>query len=316
MRTDRPAPPSWRSILFVPVTSDRFLAKAHQRGADAIQLDLEDSVAPESKQEARERLPAAVERLAAHGVDVIVRINRPWLDAVDDLRVAVREGVRAITLPKVEDPGHVRALDELVGELEARAGLPPGRIGFVLLIESPAALPRLHELAAACPRVVAMTLGPEDYALAAGCTTDPEALMVPSMLVAQAAAAAGIRPLGFVGSIGAFGEPEIFAQRIAQARRLGFTGAQVIHPAQVAALNEGFSPSADEVQWAQRVVEATEHAAAQGLAAFSVDGKMVDRPVIERARRILDAARPARAAAGTDPAAGGAASGSTEGATT
>lgn len=298
MRTERPAPPSWRSILFVPVTSDRFLAKAHQRGADAIQLDLEDSVPPESKHEARERLPAAIERLAAHGVDVIVRINRPWLDAVDDLRVAVREGVRAITLPKVEAPGHVRALDELVAELEARAGLPTGRIGFVLLIESPAALPHLHELAAACPRVVAMTLGPEDYALAAGCTTDPEALMVPSMLVAQAAAAAGIRPLGFVGSIAAYGEPEVFAQRIAQARRLGFAGAQVIHPAQVATLNEGFSPSADEVRWAQRVVEATERAAAEGIAAFSVDGKMVDRPIIERARRILAAPRGGEAPTG------------------
>lgn len=291
MRNDRPARPSWRSILFVPVTSERFLAKAHQRGADAIQLDLEDSVPLDAKREARERLPAAVAQLAGHGVEVIVRINRPWLDAIEDLRVAVRPGVRAITLPKVEDAGHVRALDELVGELEAQAGLPIGAIGFLLLIESPAALPRLHELARACPRVVAMTLGPEDYALAADCTTDPEALMVPNMLVAQAAAAAGIRALGFVGSIGAFSEPEAFAQRIAQARRLGFKGAQVIHPAQVAVLNEFFSPSADELSWAQRVLEATERAGAEGLAAFAVDGKMVDRPIIERARRIVASAR-------------------------
>jgi len=105
--------------------------------------------------------------------------------------------------------------------------------------------------------------------------------------VAQAAAAAGIRPLGFVGSIAAYGEPEVFAQRIAQARRLGFAGAQVIHPGQIATLNEGFSPSADEVRWAQRIAEATERAAGEGIAAFSIDGKMVDRPIIERARRIL-----------------------------
>ncbi len=296
MRNDRPARPNWRSILFVPVTSERFLAKAHQRGADAIQLDLEDSVPLDAKREARERLPAAVAQLAAHGVQVIVRINRPWLDAIEDLRVAVRPGVRAITLPKVEDTGRVRALDELVGELEAEAGLPVGAIGFLLLIESPAALPRLHELASACPRVVAMTLGPEDYSLAADCSTDPEALMVPSMLIAQAAAAAGIRALGFVGSIAAFGEPEAFAQRIAQARRLGFKGAQVIHPAQVPVLNELFSPSADELSWAQRVLEATERAAADGLAAFAVDGKMVDRPIIERARRIVASAGPGASA--------------------
>jgi len=286
MRSDSPAPPTWRSILFVPVTSDRFLAKAHQRGADAVQLDLEDSVPLDAKVQARQRLPAAVAQLAGHGVEVIVRINKPWLDAIEDLRVAVRPGVRAITCPKVEDPGHLRALDEIVAELEAQAGLPVGGIGFLLLIESPAALPRLHELASACPRVLAMTLGPEDYALAAGCTTDPEALMVPSMLVAQAASAAGIRALGFVGSIAEYGEPEVFAQRIAQARRLGFKGAQVIHPAQVAVLNELFAPSAEELDWARRVLEATGQAAAEGRAAFSVDGKMVDRPIIERARRI------------------------------
>ena len=291
MRDERPAEPHWRSILFVPVTSERFLAKAHQRGADAIQLDLEDSVPLDAKREARARLPAAVAQLAGHGVEVIVRINRPWLDAVEDLRAAVRPGVRAITLPKVEDAGRVRALDELVSELEANAGLPVGRIGFLLLIESPAALPRLHELATASPRVVAMTLGPEDYALAADCTTDPEALMVPSMLVAQAAAAAGIRALGFVGSIAAYGEPQAFAQRIAQARRLGFKGAQVIHPAQVAVLNELFSPSADELSWAQRVLEAADRARAEGVAAFAVDGRMVDRPIIERARRIVASAR-------------------------
>jgi citrate lyase subunit beta/citryl-CoA lyase len=141
-----------------------------------------------------------------------------------------------------------------------------------------------------------MTLGPEDYALAADCTTDPDALMVPSMLVAQAAAAAGIRALGFVGSIAAFGEPEVFAQRIAQARRLGFKGAQVIHPAQVSILNELFSPSADDLAWARRVLDATERAVAEGLAAFTVDGKMVDRPIIERARRIVASARGAASA--------------------
>ena len=291
MQPEKTPLPSWRSILFVPVTSDRFLAKAHLRGADAIQLDLEDSVPLDAKHEARTRLPAAVEQLAAHGLDVTVRINRPWLDAIEDLRVAVRPGVKAITLPKVDDAGHVRALDELVGELERQAGLPVGAIGFMLLIESPTALPRLAELACACPRVVAMTLGPEDYALAAGCTTDPESLMVASMLVAQAASAAGIKALGFVGSIAGFDDLEQFEQVIAQARRLGFTGAQVIHPAQVPILNRQFSPSEQELAWAEKILVATEQATAQGLAAFAVDGKMVDRPIIERARRILGAKR-------------------------
>lgn len=291
MPSEPPVLPLWRSILFVPVTSDRFLAKAHLRGADAIQLDLEDSIALDAKHQARERLPAAVAQLAGHGLDVTVRINRPWLDAIEDLRVAVRPGVRAITLPKVEDPGHVRAIDELIAELESRASLPVGQIGLMLLIESPVALPRLAELARACPRVVAMSLGPEDYALAAGCTTDPESLMVASMLVAQAASAAGIRALGFVGSIAGFDDLQAFEQVVAQARRLGFSGAQVIHPAQVPILNRQFSPSESEISWAEKIIQAADAAAAQGVAAFAVEGKMVDRPIIERAKRILASRR-------------------------
>ena len=283
-----PAPPQWRSILFVPATNERFLEKAHLRGADAIQVDLEDSVPMAAKEEARRRLPGVVDRLSALGVEVIVRINRPWRHAIADLELAVRQGVRAITLPKVETTGHVRAIDELVSELEADRGLTAGSIGFLLLIESPAALARLAEIASSSTRVVAMTLGPEDYALAAGCSTDPEALMLPNLLVAQAAAAAGVRPLGFVGSIGEYGDAEAFRARVRQARRLGFRGAAVVHPAQVAILNEEFSFTADERSWARRVVDVAEVAALAGRAAFELDGKMVDRPIILRARRILE----------------------------
>jgi citrate lyase subunit beta/citryl-CoA lyase len=280
---------AWRSILFVPVTNDRFLAKAHQRGADAIQLDLEDSVPLAAKEDARARLPAAVDLLVGRGVDVVVRINRPWLDAIADLKAAVRPGVLAITLPKVDDAGRVRAIDELIAELERAAGMRVGGIRLILLIESPAALPRLAEIAASSTRVMAMTLGPEDYALAAGCGTGAEALMLPNMLVAQACAAAGIRPLGFVGSIGDFSDPQAFRETIRRARQLGFAGAAVIHPAQVAILNEEFSPSAQECAWAERVIEAARRA--EGLGAFEVDGKMIDKPIIERALRVLEQRR-------------------------
>ncbi|HVL59054.1 MAG TPA: CoA ester lyase [Burkholderiaceae bacterium] len=289
--TDPPTLPSWRSILFVPLTSERFLAKAHQRGADAIQLDLEDGVALDAKDAARARLADAIDHLAAHEIDVIVRINRPWRLAFADLQVAVRPGVSAITLPKVEDAGRVRALDELVGEFEVDAGVVAGSIGFVLLVETPAALPRLAELAAASKRTVAMTLGPEDYSLAAGCAPDADALLVPNLLVAQAAAAAGVRALGFVGSIGDYGDLQAFRQTIRRARRLGFTGAQVVHPAQVPILNEEFAPSAEELDWARRVVDAARDAGERGIGAFEVDGKMVDLPIVKRAEQLLARSR-------------------------
>ena len=130
-----------------------------------------------------------------------------------------------------------------------------------------------------------MTLGPEDYCLAAGCEPTPEALLGPSLAVAQACAAAGRLPLGFVGSIAAFDDLDAFRVMVAQARRLGFRGAAVVHPSQVPILNAGFGPTAEELAWATRVVQA---AASAGEGAFRLDGRMVDRPVLLRARRWLE----------------------------
>src|SRR5918996_2860366 len=141
-RMTRPQP-SWRSLLFVPVLSERFLAKAHERGADAIILDLEDSILPARKADARAALPAAVLRVAQKGADVVVRINRPLDLAVADIAASVMPGVAALMLPKVMGPEHVRLLAELVSDREAALGMPIGHTRFLVLIESPAALPHL-----------------------------------------------------------------------------------------------------------------------------------------------------------------------------
>src|SRR6266446_8756310 len=140
--------PTWRSLLFVPVTSERFVAKAHTRGADAIILDLEDSVLPAHKAAARAALPAAVPRVAQGGADVVVRINRPLDLAVADIAACVMPGVAALMLPKVMGPEHVRLLAELVTDREAALAMPIGHTRFLALIESPAALPHLFAIAA------------------------------------------------------------------------------------------------------------------------------------------------------------------------
>jgi citrate lyase subunit beta / citryl-CoA lyase len=287
MRTDA----RWRSLLFIPANNERFIAKAHTRGADAIQLDLEDSVPFEQKAAARANLAGAIAMLVSHKLDIVVRINRSWRQATADLDACIRHGVLAITLPKVEDPGHVRALSELTNELEAEREIEPGSIGLILQIESPAALPRLSQLATACDRVIAMTLGPEDYALAAGCDTSDEALLTPNLLVAQTAASAGLRPLGFVGSIAKFDDREEFLARIRQARRLGFRGAFVIHPDQARLANEGFSSTEAEVAWSRRVVLAADAALQRGRGACQLDGKMIDAPVVQRARNVIAESR-------------------------
>lgn len=276
----------WRSLLFVPAHIERFVARAHERAADAIILDLEDSVPADLKQGARVTLAAAIASVA-RGAQVMVRVNHGLLALAADLDAAVRPGVAALVLPKTESAAWVVEIAQAVDELEAERGLPRGAIRLVLQIETPAALPHLAAIAAAHPRVAAMTLGPEDFCAALGAEPGPDALHGPNLAVLCAARAAGILPLGFVGSIAAYDDPGAYRATALQARRMGFRGAMAIHPAQVALLNEAFSPSPHDIAWARRVVDAAAVAKAEGAGAFSLDGRMVDPPVVSRALELL-----------------------------
>lgn len=277
----------WRSLLFVPAHVPKFVDKAHTRGADAIVLDLEDSVPLSSKEEARRSLPESISRLWQRGASVLVRVNDGLRTMSKDLDAAIVNGVEAIVLPKVESADWIVAVAREMLVLEEERGLPPGEIGLVIQIETPLALPRLPAIASAHPRLVAMALGPEDFSASVGGQPVPDLLLAPNLAVLFAARAAGLLPLGFVGSIGDFAELTKFKDTARNARDLGFAGAFAIHPAQVAILNEVFAPLPHELEWARRVVEAEEAARSRRLGAFSVDGKMVDRPVILRARALL-----------------------------
>ena len=280
-------PMRWRSLLFVPAHEARFVARAHERGADAIILDLEDAVPPEAKHAARAGLPAAVERVGRAGAAVMVRVNHGIRLLAQDLEAAVLPGVAALVLPKVESADWVVEVAAAVAELEDAGGLKPNHIRFVLQIETPAALPRLPAIAAADPRVAAITLGPEDFCAALGAIPGPEVLMGPNLAVLQAARAAGVVPLGFVGSIGNFSDLATYRTLVAQARSFGFRGAMAVHPAQIALLNEGFAPSDAEIDWARRVVAADCAAQAEGRGVCRLDGRMIDAPVVRRAHEIL-----------------------------
>jgi citrate lyase subunit beta/citryl-CoA lyase len=282
--------PRWRSILSVPVNVDRFIERAHRREADAIQLDLEDSIPSSEKEDARRRLPQAIAAVSQQGASVIVRINQPWRLAVRDLEAAVLPGVTAMTLPKVEDPGQVRAISETIAELEAERSLPIGAIRLLLLVETPAALLKLPEIASADARIVAMKLGWEDFALAAGMSPEGDGLHFPSMAVLIAARAAGLLPLGFIGSIAEYQDLDAFRATVRRSRRLGFRGATVIHPRLVPILNEEFTPSQQEIEAARKIVKAYELAQREGKGSIQVDGKMVDIPVFKRALETLAAA--------------------------
>ncbi|MES0063502.1 CoA ester lyase [Mesorhizobium sp. M0041] len=279
--------PRWRSLLFVPAHVPRFLEAAHERGADGVILDLEDSVPQDQKGEARRRLPESVAKVARKGASVLVRVNRGLRALATDLDAAVMAGVDALVLPKTDSAEWVSEIAIAVSELERERNLPLGRIRFLAQIETPGALQRLPAIASAHPRMVAMALGPEDFSASVGGSPEFDLLLMPNLSVLFAARAAGLLPLGFVGSIGEFSDPDKLREAAAHARRLGFAGALAIHPTQVAIFNEAFSPTAQEVEWARAVVAAENDATARGLSAFSLDGRMVDPPVVRRAHEIL-----------------------------
>ncbi len=193
--------PVWRSVLFVPVNVEKFVAKAAGVGADALKLDLEDSIGPSDKDSARKMAPDVARRLNEAGDEVMVRVNRPWRLLVRDLEAVVGPHVSTIVLPKADSPDLIKAVSEVIGEMELERGVPVGSTQLMLLIESAEGYLRMPEIAKADPRVVAITLGSEDFGLSLGMTADPETLYAPATQVVVAASAAGVIPWGFVGSI-------------------------------------------------------------------------------------------------------------------
>ncbi|CAN5662530.1 CoA ester lyase [soil metagenome] len=283
----RPTPPVWRSILYVPGNVPKFIDKAHERGADCVLVDLEDSVQPAQKPEARAMLAETMSKVARGGADVAVRINRPMRMAVADIEAAVRPGLSALFVTKTESVQHLRLLDEMVTELEKERGLPIGGIGFGVMIEHPRALPHVDDIAEHGPRVISMMLGGEDFALETGSVPSDETLELPKRLVAFAAQAHGVPMIGILGTVADYSDPEAYRRSAERARRFGFSGGTCIHPGLVTALNEAFTPKAEEVTYALKLIEADKKAAAEGRGSFTVDGKMIDIPVIDRARKLL-----------------------------
>ena len=285
----------WRSLLFVPANNARFVEKAHTRGADGIILDLEDSVPVAERPRARAELGASIEQAGRGGGDMLVRINSQPDEAPADLDAAVVPGVRALLVPKVEQPETLRALSRDVSRLEAERGIETGSIRFVVLVESAAAVLNAEEIARADARIVAMELGGEDFALSTGMVPDAETLALPKQLVLYAARAARIVPLGILGSIADYGDVDAYRATALRSRRFGFEGAACIHPSNVPVLNEVFTPDPSEVEHARLIVDAYRAAQRAGSGAVSVDGRMIDVPVVERAENLLARADAIRA---------------------
>jgi citrate lyase subunit beta/citryl-CoA lyase len=280
-------PPVWRSLLYVPVNVERFVSKAHQRGADGVILDLEDSIPPAEKDDARRRVVEAAAQVSRGGADVLVRINRQLDLAVRDIEASVCPGVNGLFLPKVSGPEHVRLLAELVSEREAAAGMPPGHTRLVPMVETADAFFALHAIAKASPRLASVVLGGEDFALDVGFVPDPQVYQYPKQQAMIAARAAGLTPLGLIGTVADYSDNDAFLEVVRNSARFGMEGASCIHPKNVPMLNQGFSPDPEQVAQAQRIVQLDAEHAAAGRGSWELDGKMIDIPVVERARRLV-----------------------------
>jgi citrate lyase subunit beta/citryl-CoA lyase len=282
-----------RSSLILPINVPRFVERAHARGADAVVLDLEDSVPPAEKASARTLVKDAIPLVARGGAEVLVRINNDPAMAAEDVDASVHPGLDGLSVPKAESPQQIAMLVSQLDRLERLRGLPPGHVRLSLAFESPRGVLRAQEIAEASSRAVTMSVGPEDYCLELGVEPSPDGieLLYAVSRVVTIARMLGIQPTGLLGSIAGFRELAVFEAAALRSRQLGCVGAGCIHPDQVAVLNRVFTPEPAKVEYARRVAEAFEDGLRRGTASVNLDGKMVDIPVYKRAQVILERAR-------------------------
>jgi len=286
------APP--RSWLFVPGDSERKLAKAAESGADALILDLEDAVAAGRRPVAREMIRDYLGARAG-GPQLWVRINPLDGEGLVDAAAVVRAAPDGLVVPKVSGPAELLRVSHWLDALETREGLPIGGIRLLsVATETAAAVLGLSDYARIpVPRLHGLTWGAEDLAAALGASSnrDVEGPLSLTYRIARsaclvAAVAAGTQPIDTLEPD--FRNEAALHAACAAARREGFTGKIAIHPAQVAPINAGFRPTAEEVAFARRVVEA--FAANPGIGTVGMDGKMLDMPHLRQAERVLAAA--------------------------
>ncbi|HEX2544287.1 MAG TPA: CoA ester lyase [Ramlibacter sp.] len=290
------------SMLFVPADQERFLAKAGQRGADALILDLEDAVARGAKAAARANLPSFLQRLKGAGVPIYVRVNNEPELLAGDLQAAIAAGCDGLLMPKIDTPEQVLRLDADMRRLEEQHGRAPGSIPVVGLVESPLGICNVVAIANASKRLAALLFGVEDFGAAMGMESRPEGMTGPAQTMAIAAAAAGLQPMGLPGSVADFSNPEAYRALAVHAKRIGMRGAVCIHPAQVPILNDVFGGTEEEAQQARQLLEVFDASVAAGQGAVAHQGRMIDEPIAIRARRFLqrhDALRARRHAART-----------------
>ena len=277
-----------RSVIFVPGNRANMLERARAFNADVIMVDLEDSVPPGEKTNARDMAKEWVPTLRREGQRVMVRVNsldtgltRPELEAI------VSTDLYGISLGKVESTWNIRDVDRMLSAIESLAGVELGSTKIVAWAETASALVDARNIGSASHRVIALAFGAEDFTNDMGIERSDtgEEVQVPRSLVPVAARAANVASLDSPFVL--FQDPDALRADAKRARQMGYTGKFAIHPSQLDIINETFSPSPEEITYARQIMEAWEQAEAEGRGSLAMDGRMVDVPVVKRAQNLL-----------------------------
>jgi len=277
----------YRTMLFAPANDLRKAGKAMMLNADGTVLDLEDAVALSEKENARNALKEAL--LLPRRGDVFIRVNSVQTDFIlSDLLAAVTEGVKGLVVAKSETAEEIRQVDWLISKIEKERGLTPGCMEIIPFIESANAIINAFSIASSSPRISRMFFGGVDYVLDIGTTFSKggsEIFYARSQLVVASSAAGIEPPIDTVYPH--FKDIEGLVADANAVRQMGFQGKLAIHPGQIEPLNEVFSPTPEEIAWATKIVAVFDESEAKGQAIFQVDGKMIEYPIANRARRII-----------------------------
>ncbi|WP_265457753.1 citrate (pro-3S)-lyase subunit beta [Enterococcus sp. HY326] len=283
-----------RTMMFVPGANAAMLRDAPLYGADSIMFDLEDAVSLKEKDSARALVHFALKTFDYSSVETVVRINGLDTVGAQDVEAMVLAGVNVVRLPKTETAQDIVDVDAVITQVEKDNAIPVGTTKMMAAIESAEGVLNAREIAVASDRLIGIALGAEDYATNMKTVRYPdgqELLFARSMII-HAARAAGIAAIDTVYSD--VDNTEGFENEVRRIKQLGFDGKSVINPRQIPLVNAIYAPTEKEIQNAKEVIWAIRDAEAKGSGVISLNGKMIDKPIVERAERVIALAKAAK----------------------
>lgn len=277
-----------RTMLYVPGNNPSMLRDAGIYGTDSLMFDLEDSIALTEKVSARFMVHHAISSMDYGDTEIVVRINS--LESGlgrEDIHAVVSAGADVIRLPKTETPQNIKDVEEIIDSAECQYNRPAGSTKMMAAVESPLGVMNAYAIATASPRIIGIAIGAEDFVTNMYTKRSDEGaeLMVARSQILMAARAAKIYAIDTVYSD--VDNEEGFRHEVEQIKQLGFDGKSIINPRQVHIVHDVFAPSKEEVIKAKRIQQAANEALEKGLGVISLDGKMIDKPIVDRAERLL-----------------------------